>query len=544
MCSFFTRRFVSGSPPDLQLHPLGDTNSWKGPSSDLPRGVCIQPRPPRAGWDPVTARRPHAARPPGGRHPPGVTIWGPQRPRQGSESTGHTWQVWSPLGKRQRRRRKGQAPQAGHPRSGSELSLRLNRFPELAGRPRSRRNRLGKRVPDGAAELPPGRMSPLRACPRGQGPRSARAASPGRLRASALPERASGPGQVRTRPRRTWRGRQRPALLAGPGTRGTGPASQGGARAGGTRARARPREAGAAGDGGVAPRRAPQLAPNLQSRFGGGAAHLAAGPTGSPDARAIVPSPRPPTYPQRGPGCSRRGSSSSGGGGGAGDRGGAATPVLSGAGRARRAHSTPWRGCPGSSRGSGRPAASPPSAAGPGRRGRREEARERKPSRVSAPRRRRAPPSAPRAGRALRAPPGGRPARGELRRAGLAPLPAPPALGPGAGTSREAQGRAPGLHPAGPGARSSPETGVLLVRRPGPSSPGGETEARDRGVRKGCPGHALNRQFQGWKPRGPEPGARFPATAATPAGSSSGRAPTPVLTGEGPGKATTRQRRG
>lgn len=142
------------------------------------------------------------------------------------------------------------------------------------------------------------------------------------------------------------------------------------------------------------------------------------------------------------------------------------------------------------------PAASPLGRRGPGRRGRREEARERKPRRVSAPRA-----AAPSRGR----PP--EPARGPPR------SPAPP------GAPRGARGRR-WLHSPRRGGvlrgRSSPGSRCVTCRaRKDPAFTDGETEARGAGRGKGTPrgNSAVGSQ---------DPGARsvrFPATAATLAGS-------------------------
>ncbi|XP_066108360.1 gap junction alpha-3 protein-like [Saccopteryx bilineata] len=94
----------------------------------------------------------------------------------------------------------------------------------------------------------------------------------------------------------------------------------------------------------------------------------------------------------------------------------------------------------------------------PGQRGRREEARERKPRRVSAPRRRRPPARAPSAAAPSRGRPP-EPARGEAAAAlWLRGPPAPPAY-PGAGRCGSL-GRGVGLRasiPRGPGADQVPE---------------------------------------------------------------------------------------
>lgn len=299
-------------------------------------------------------------------------------------------------------------------------------------------NRLANEFParGGQARLRAESARPAGACPRVPAPPRP-LASRGRTS-----ERASGPGQVRTRPRRTWRGRRRPrTLLAAPGRSGRARRPREGPRRARQRDRARPP---GGGDGGGARGARPNSPPTRQVAAARRA--LGRGPPGRPG--HCPRGPRPPTR---------------GGGQAAAEReqqqrrrrpGRRRLHVVRGRPGPRRAHSGSMARRGGSSRGSGA-CRLPLGRRGPGRRGRRAEARERKPRRVSAPRRCRPPARAPRAGRALpRAPPGAGRRRGG--RGALCPRPSlrpPPPPGLAAGVPR---GLGVGLRdrtPAGPGAR-------------------------------------------------------------------------------------------
>lgn len=333
-----------------------------------------------------------------------------------------------------------------------------------------------------------------------------------------------------------------------PGTRGTGPGVPGRGPGGRDKGPARgPREAGAAGGGG-APRRAPQLAPNLQSRFGGGAAHLAAGPTESPGRPGhCPPGPRPPTR---------------GGGQAAAEReqqqqrrrrrsgrpGRRRLHVVRSRTGPRRAHSGSMARLPGSSRGSGRLPPPPSGAAGQddGGGGRRRGSG----SRAASP-----PPAAaaaaalraPRAGRALlRAPPGAGPPRGDRRARGPgASARAPCPWGPGAGAPRGRGGGRPVCTPRGLGPDRAPETGVSPVKSGQDRAlPVGKLRHGTGVCERGCPRARALRQFQGWKPGAPSQVRALSGDRSHPSRVLLGAGPRHLFSpGRGPGKATARRGR-
>lgn len=506
MCSV-SQRLSFPSPPDLNSTPWGTPKvGEKGPRAlALPR-VRTSEAPARC--DHVTPRG-GPTRPP----TPGVDA-GPVPPRGGWGGAAATRVRRAPPGRcRSARkptasRRNAAARQARPPGAGlrtfcaTSISSRgpeASPRPSETGSPRSPRRRAARPVsrPRGAAGRRPRGPGSARS-PRGL----ARPAPRGRTA-----ERAPGPRAGEDPPAPHLAGSAPPARPARrPRAGGTpparrGPAFPGGARAGETKGpRAAPLQRRAAGGGGH-PRRAPQLAPNLQSRSG-------------------APRTWPPGHCPRGPRPPTRG-----GGQAAAEREQQQPRrrrlhVVRGRAGPRALTRAPWRGGGGGSSRGSRRLPPPPSGAADqdgGGGGRRRGSG----SRAASP-----PPAPPR-------PPAGAPrSRPAALLAPPPPLGLPGGRGVGVGSRARGRGGGSGPPPSSPGSRcvtcGATRTRPLPMGKLRHGGGGGAGAGRGKGTRRGSR----------------EPGARsvrFPATAASMAGSGP---QTPVLAREGRGGSPQARDRG
>ena len=447
-CVAFHKALRFLSPPDLNSTPWDTPKvGEKGLQSPISQRVGVQLRPHAARWDHVTPRRPHAAGPRGG-HRPGVTVWGPS----GQTGRPGTWQVSVRLETDSNADERGSATGQAARRPVQNFLCNLNQFPELAGRPRGHRKQGREGVPDtGRQGLPPGRKSPLRVCPRAgvpPVPARPRPAGFGRAHFGARPGGRAGEDP----PAPHLAGSTPPARPPRrPGTRdGTRLPREGLGRA---RQRARAQPPGGGRGGGAARTRGARPNSPPTSKVASEAAPRT-WPRGGRAARAPGPlSLRPaPTYPRRGPGCSRARAAAAAAAAEAGAAPPPCCPEPDGpAPRSLGLHGAAAaapRAAPGACRLPPRAPRTRTTGEEAGGAGAEAAPRLRPPPPPPPP-----PPSrAPRAGRALqRAPPGAGPRRGgrRARSPRLCPGPRPP--GAGRRGSAGARGRAPGLHPAGLG---------------------------------------------------------------------------------------------